>query len=77
MCLEGTCGDGCVYISRNHNQIIQKALDRDRDRGSVCYYFIFIFISFQADVEYDEFVPYRGSNPGDPLERHKVKVAHA
>ncbi len=48
-----------------------KALDRDRDRDPCCVF------SFQADVEYDEFVPYCGSDPGDPLERHEVKVANA
>lgn len=61
-----------VYISRKSQSDYTKALDRDRE-GSVL---LFVF-SFQADVEYDKFVPYRGSNPRDPLERHKVKVAHA
>jgi hypothetical protein len=35
-----------------------------------------LFVSLQADVEYDKLVPYRGSNPRDALERHKVKVTH-
>ena len=36
-----------------------------------------IFFSLQTDVEHDEFMSYRGSDPRDPLERQKVKVAHA
>ena len=35
-----------------------------------------LFISLQADVEYDKLVPNRGSDPRDPLERHEVKIAH-
>ena len=36
----------------------------------------FFSLSLQTDVEHDEFMSYRGSDPWDPLERQKVKVAH-
>ena len=36
-----------------------------------------LLLSLQTDVEHDKFMPHCSSNPRDPLERQKVKVAHA
>jgi hypothetical protein len=53
--------------------ITQKALDRHGMDELVRN----IFFSLQTYVEHDELMAYRGSDPRDPFERQKVKVAHA
>ena len=51
-----------------------KALDGG---GGVGKHATLFDVSLQADVKHDKLMPHSGSNPRDPLERQKVKIAHA